>query len=113
MTDLRLAEVVSALVATRDRLQEKVGHASVAIEALGKLLDSDASGPGALAPATTSPEPASRKALPAAAAPASAAKVNGAPGPRTSERRRMPRADRPVEDEELDSLLERGKRGAA
>jgi hypothetical protein len=29
------------------------------------------------------------------------------------ERRRMPRADRPVDDAELDSLLTRGKRGAA
>jgi hypothetical protein len=166
VTDLRLADVVSALVATRDRMQEKVGHANVAIEALGKLLDSDAPGPVALAPAMASAGPEARRALPAATVSTSARKLNGAPGPRTSvcrnercrrpgrqfrvkgpgraphycsdacrtaaekdvraaiesggakpadgaERRRMPRADRPVEDEELDSLLERGKRGAA
>lgn len=162
MSELRLADVVAALVATRDRLQEKVGHADVAIEALGKLLAAD----GAPAPARALPAaPRAPRSAPPAAAGATDRKghrVYGDERPRTTvcrnercgkafpvkgpgrvphycsdvcrtaagkrlraaiatksapaaapERRRMPRADRPVDDAELDSLLERSKRGHA
>jgi hypothetical protein len=58
VSELRLADVVTALVSTRDRMLEKAAHADVAIEALRKLLD----GPAVEEPKALAAPPARRAA---------------------------------------------------
>lgn len=139
----RITEAIAALVAEREALQSRLGHVAAAIEALEKLESGApklAPRARSTAPASSGPEAVSNR--PAytrcerpdcdktvsqprqgrarhycsVACGKRARKAGVTVRPETAPapaRKDVPRKDRPVDNDELDSLLARSKRGAA